>query len=97
MKTKFHADEDTLTSIDPFDGTELERRIVITPIREEESDLDARSLAVVFWASYFAMHWLLLLEVIEPTWQRFGATLFFFLIAVLLSIHVAAHGAGEKK
>jgi hypothetical protein len=68
--TEFHNDRDTLTSIDPFDGTELKSRIVITPMEEKESDLNARSLAVAFWASYFALHWLLLLEVIEPTWQR---------------------------
>lgn len=59
--------------------------------------MNARTLAAAFWASYFAMHWLLLLEVIEPTWQRFGATLFFFLAAALISVNESAKNALERK
>ena len=81
--TKFHSN-----------GEALAEEYVFTT-QEEKPILNARTLAAAFWVSYFTLHWLLLLEVIEPTWPRFGAALYFFLTALLLSIHTAA--TKEKK
>ena len=55
--------------------------------------LDGRTLAAAFWASYFALHWLLILGIVE---QR-SATVFFLVVASLLSALVAAGDAPPKQ
>lgn len=43
------------------------------------------TLAAAFWLNFFAMYWLLLLEVVEPTGWTIGALFFFFLNALICS------------
>ena len=93
--TKFHTNDEELLATDPFDGTQFERRIVFT--RTEEKYPKGRALAAAFWASYFTLHWLMLLDVVEFTTGRAGATIFFLVAAILVTMLVAAHDQEKKK
>ena len=62
----------------------------VTPIPPEAKYPTGRSLATAFWISFFAMYWLLLLEVLEMTAARAASTFFFLLIASILTLLIAA-------
>lgn len=55
----------------------------------------ARALAAAFWLSYFTLHWLLILEIVEISVRVGIALVLHFVLAALLSINIAAHE--EKK
>jgi hypothetical protein len=78
------------------DGAELKREIVITPVQTTKCP-SSRALAAAFWVSYFTLHWLLILDVVEFTTARAGAMIFFLVIAILLSISIAAREATNDK
>lgn len=81
---------------DPFDGTELERRIVFTPV-EEKKYPTGRAIAAAYWISYFALHWLIILGVVELS-PAYPATAAYFLLgAIAATMTTAAHEATEKK
>ena len=57
--------------------------------------LGAHALVAAFWLSYFTLHWLLILEVVERTATRAGTALFFFVFAVLLTLLIDARDDPE--
>lgn len=81
---------------DPFDGTEVKRRIVLTPIPEEKYPL-GRAIPTAFWASYFLLHWLTILGVVPHCVTTSGITIYFLVAAVLSSIVVARFEATDDK
>lgn len=56
-----------------------------------------RAIAAVYWISYFALHWLLILEVAEFTTARGFCTIYFLTMAVLTTMIAAASEAVEAK
>jgi len=74
-------------------------RIVYAAPTQEAKYPTGRALAAAFWISYFALHWLLLLEVVETTTATAGMLVIHFAVATLLSINIAArdHALSEKK
>lgn len=93
--TKFHTDGANLVR-DPFDGTEVQRRIVVTPVIEQKYPT-ARVLAAAFWASYFTLHWLLILGVVERVASTQGTVVYFLLSAIIVTWLTAAHDVIERK
>lgn len=61
---------------------------------KEKPILNARAIAAAYWISYFAMHWLLILEVIERTAVSTTSAIYFLLRAIINSVMIAAHEQG---
>ena len=57
----------------------------------------ARAIPVAFWISYFTLHWLTILEVVERTVAISGTTVFFLVAAVLSTVLVAGFEATNDK
>lgn len=94
--TKFHTDDGELLITDPFDGTEMQRRIVITPTRETKYPL-GRAIPTAFWVSYFTLHWLTILGVVPTCVTTSGITIWFLGAAVLTTMLVTAFEATNDK
>lgn len=56
-----------------------------------------RAIAAAYWISYFALHWLLIADVIEFTSARGFCAIYFLLGAIIATVMTAAHEAMEKK
>ena len=94
--TRLPTNNETVPATDPFDGTEMKRRIVLTPIQETKFP-PSRAIAAAYWISYFTLHWLLLLEVIESTFKRETTTVYFLVTAVLATVMITAEEAAKGK
>ena len=58
----------------------------------------ARAIAAAFWISYFTLHWLTILEVVERSTAIAGTTIYFLATAVLSTMLIAgSEGTEEKK
>ena len=90
--TKFNPDGSNMT-IDPFDGTEVERRILVGPYCKPDPEDKyplGRAIPTAFWISYFTLHWLTILEVVERSPVIAGTTVYFLVAAVLSTVLIAA-------
>ena len=56
-----------------------------------------RAIPAAYWISYFMLHWLLILGVIEQTNGTSATVVYFLLTALISSFMVAAHERMESK
>lgn len=68
---------------------------LVVPKREKYPT--GRAIATAYWISYFALHWLIILDVVELNAARAATTSYFLLSAVAATVMTAAHEAMEKK
>jgi hypothetical protein len=70
-------------------GGKIVPSTINTP-KSEDKYPKARTLAAAFWASYFALHWLLILEVVEMSLRVGLILVMHFMIAGALTCLIAA-------
>jgi len=63
----------------------------------ESKILNVRTLAAAFWATFFTLEWLLLLNVVETTTATIGVLVIHFVFAGMLSGMIAMEDTPQRR